>query len=199
MKNASRRGVLTPTIELWNFGSLGGLPSRHFGNVSVIFTLFQKWGCDNWSIAHEGVNNLIHVFIVMSRKIQSSILFQCHIIIFCVVLCSFHVVKNPLEILVQNAPVLGKSECPLTYIAFAIWTFYVDVVISNWSNGSTISKPTMIPFIWLVSMPLLLGIPSLVIVASLFDLDVAYRLWCKCFNAFFFSIVGFEKLLYNVF
>jgi len=46
MKNASRRGVLTPTIELWNFGRPGGLPSPHFGSVSVILTLFQKWGCD---------------------------------------------------------------------------------------------------------------------------------------------------------
>jgi hypothetical protein len=46
MKNASRRGVLTPAIELWNFESLEGLPSPHFGSVSVILTLFQKWRCD---------------------------------------------------------------------------------------------------------------------------------------------------------
>ncbi len=47
MKNASRRGVLTPTIKLWSFGSLGGLPSPHFGSVNVILTLFQMWSCDN--------------------------------------------------------------------------------------------------------------------------------------------------------
>jgi hypothetical protein len=46
MKNASRRGVLTLAIELWSFGSLGGFPSPHFGSVSVILTLSQKWGCD---------------------------------------------------------------------------------------------------------------------------------------------------------
>jgi hypothetical protein len=38
-------------------------------------------------------------------------------------------------------------------------------------------------------MPLLLGIPSLVIVALLFDLDVTYRLWCKCFDVFFFPLL----------
>jgi hypothetical protein len=46
MKNASRRGVLTPAIELWSFKSPEGLPSPHFGSVSVILTLFQKWGCN---------------------------------------------------------------------------------------------------------------------------------------------------------
>jgi hypothetical protein len=46
MKNVSRQGVLTPAIELWNFGSPGGLPSPHFSSVSVILTLFQKWGCN---------------------------------------------------------------------------------------------------------------------------------------------------------
>jgi hypothetical protein len=35
-------GVLTPAIELWTFESLGGLPSPHFGSVSLIFTLFQS-------------------------------------------------------------------------------------------------------------------------------------------------------------
>jgi len=35
-----------PAIELWSFGSFGGLPSPHFGSVGVIFTLFQKWGCN---------------------------------------------------------------------------------------------------------------------------------------------------------
>jgi hypothetical protein len=40
------QGVLTPTIQIWSFGSLKGLPSPYFGSVSVIFTLFQKWGCD---------------------------------------------------------------------------------------------------------------------------------------------------------
>ncbi len=46
MKNASRRGVLTPEIELQSFKSPKGLPSPHFENVNVILTLFQKWGCD---------------------------------------------------------------------------------------------------------------------------------------------------------
>jgi hypothetical protein len=38
---------LTPAILLWSFGSPGGLPSPHFGSVSVIFTFFQKWGCES--------------------------------------------------------------------------------------------------------------------------------------------------------
>jgi len=46
MKNVSRRGVLTFAIKLRSFGSPRGLLNPHFGCVSVIFTLFQKWGCD---------------------------------------------------------------------------------------------------------------------------------------------------------
>jgi hypothetical protein len=42
MKNASMQGFLTPEIELWSFGSPDGLPSPHFGSVSVILPLFQK-------------------------------------------------------------------------------------------------------------------------------------------------------------
>jgi hypothetical protein len=36
------QGVLTLVIELWSFGSPGGLPSPHFGSVNFIFTLFQS-------------------------------------------------------------------------------------------------------------------------------------------------------------
>jgi hypothetical protein len=46
MKNASRRGVLTLAIQLGSFGSPKGFPNPHFGSVSVIFTFFQKWGCN---------------------------------------------------------------------------------------------------------------------------------------------------------
>ncbi len=42
------QGVLTPTIELWSFGSLTGLLSPHFESVSVILSLFQKQGCNTW-------------------------------------------------------------------------------------------------------------------------------------------------------
>jgi hypothetical protein len=41
IKNTSRRGVLTPAIELLIFGP-GGLPSPHFGSVSVILTFLQS-------------------------------------------------------------------------------------------------------------------------------------------------------------
>jgi hypothetical protein len=44
------RGVLTPVVQLWSFGSPGGLLSPHFESVSVILTLFQKWGCNNLPI-----------------------------------------------------------------------------------------------------------------------------------------------------
>jgi hypothetical protein len=36
------QGVLTLAIELWTFGSLGGLPSPHFESVNLILTLFQS-------------------------------------------------------------------------------------------------------------------------------------------------------------
>jgi len=35
------QGVLTPEIELWSFKSPEGLPSPHFGSVSLILTLSQ--------------------------------------------------------------------------------------------------------------------------------------------------------------
>jgi hypothetical protein len=48
IKNTSRRGVLALVIEFQIFrspgglGSPGGLPSPHFGSVSVILTLLQS-------------------------------------------------------------------------------------------------------------------------------------------------------------
>jgi len=36
------QGVLTPTIKLSSFGSLGGLPSPHFGSVNLILTHSQS-------------------------------------------------------------------------------------------------------------------------------------------------------------
>jgi hypothetical protein len=42
IKSISRRGVLTLEIELYVFGSPGGLPRPHFGSVNVIFTLLQS-------------------------------------------------------------------------------------------------------------------------------------------------------------
>ncbi len=47
------QGVLTPAIEIWNFKSPRGLPSPHFESVNVIFTLFQKWGCDRKGKDHK--------------------------------------------------------------------------------------------------------------------------------------------------
>jgi hypothetical protein len=40
IKNTSRQSVLTPAIELRVFGNPKGLPSPHFGSVSVILSLF---------------------------------------------------------------------------------------------------------------------------------------------------------------
>jgi hypothetical protein len=46
IKNTSRQGVLTSTIELWSRRSPGGLQVPTFGSVSLILTLTSKWGCD---------------------------------------------------------------------------------------------------------------------------------------------------------
>jgi hypothetical protein len=46
IKNTSRRGVSTPTIELWSFESPGGLQVPTFGSASFILTLASKWGCN---------------------------------------------------------------------------------------------------------------------------------------------------------
>jgi hypothetical protein len=50
IKNTPMRGVLTPAIELWVFGSPRGLQVPTFGSVSFILTLNPKWGCDKLPI-----------------------------------------------------------------------------------------------------------------------------------------------------
>jgi hypothetical protein len=45
-KNTQMQRDLTPTIELWVFGSPVGLQLRTFGSVGFTFTLSTKWGCD---------------------------------------------------------------------------------------------------------------------------------------------------------
>jgi hypothetical protein len=46
-KSAPMRGDLTPQIELWVFGSPGGLQLPTFGSVGFTLTLSPKWGCDS--------------------------------------------------------------------------------------------------------------------------------------------------------
>jgi len=46
IKNTSRWGVLTSTIELWNCKSPEGLQVPTFGSLSLILTLASKWGCE---------------------------------------------------------------------------------------------------------------------------------------------------------
>ncbi len=50
IKNTSMRGVLTPAIKFWLFGSPEGLQVPTFGSVSFILTLASKWGCDTWDV-----------------------------------------------------------------------------------------------------------------------------------------------------
>ncbi len=50
IKNTSRRGVLTPAIKLWTLGNPRGLPSPHFGSVSVILTLLQSGVATKWAL-----------------------------------------------------------------------------------------------------------------------------------------------------
>jgi hypothetical protein len=40
------RGVLALQLELWTFGSPGGLQVPTFGSVGFTLTLSPKWGCD---------------------------------------------------------------------------------------------------------------------------------------------------------
>ncbi len=46
IKNTSRWGVLTFSIELWSCGSPKGLQVSTFGSASLILTLASKWGYD---------------------------------------------------------------------------------------------------------------------------------------------------------
>ncbi len=41
------RGDLSPEVELWVFGSPGGLQVPTFGSVGFTLTLIPKWGYDN--------------------------------------------------------------------------------------------------------------------------------------------------------
>jgi hypothetical protein len=47
------QGVLTPTIKLLSFGSPGGLPSPHFGSVSLILTLSPSEVATNELVSSE--------------------------------------------------------------------------------------------------------------------------------------------------
>jgi hypothetical protein len=60
IKNTPMQDFLTPTIELWVFGSLGGLQLPTFGSVSFIPTLIPKWGCDISSKSHPLASLLEH-------------------------------------------------------------------------------------------------------------------------------------------
>ncbi len=51
-KNAQIQGDLTPTIELWIFGSPEGLQLPTFGSVGFTLTLSPKWGCDTLPHQH---------------------------------------------------------------------------------------------------------------------------------------------------
>jgi hypothetical protein len=53
-KNAQMQGDLTPEIELWVFGSPGGLQLPTFGSVGFTLTLSPKWGCDKKWFPLEG-------------------------------------------------------------------------------------------------------------------------------------------------
>jgi hypothetical protein len=57
VRKTSRWGVLTPAIELWSFGSPGGLQVPTFGSASFIFTLVSKWGCDKEPWANSDSQN----------------------------------------------------------------------------------------------------------------------------------------------
>jgi hypothetical protein len=52
IKNVTMRGVLTPIIELWSFGSPDGLPSSHFGSVSLILTFSQSRVATHMHMSH---------------------------------------------------------------------------------------------------------------------------------------------------
>jgi hypothetical protein len=83
IKNAPMRGVLTPIIELWSFESPNGLPSPHFGSVSLILTLSQsrvatylaiKWGCDNklWQLITSEVKSFQVLIFYFKLTLKSS-------------------------------------------------------------------------------------------------------------------------------
>jgi hypothetical protein len=44
--NARSFDPYNPTLKFWESFGTSKSPFRHFENVSVILTLFQKWGCD---------------------------------------------------------------------------------------------------------------------------------------------------------
>ncbi len=46
------RGVLAFQLELWVFGSPGGLQVPTFGSVGFTFTLSPRWGCDTYVVTY---------------------------------------------------------------------------------------------------------------------------------------------------
>ncbi len=56
-KNTPMRGVLALQLELWIFGSPGGLQVPTFGSVGFTLTLSPKWGCDRLGLSIYEVMN----------------------------------------------------------------------------------------------------------------------------------------------
>jgi hypothetical protein len=77
-KNAQMRGDLTPAIELWVFGSLGGLQLPTFGSVGFTLTLSPKWGCDTFFVI------LLYIFLIYDvfiNKVLQGCINKCVVII----------------------------------------------------------------------------------------------------------------------
>jgi hypothetical protein len=64
------RGVLTPELELWVFGSPGGLQVPTLGSVGFTLTLIPKWGCDTITYLHVFIfPQKLYVFLVKSLSL----------------------------------------------------------------------------------------------------------------------------------
>jgi hypothetical protein len=120
------RGVLTPKIELWSFGSLGGLPNPHFGSVNFILTLSQDKVATN-NICTEPLKYLIHLKI---NCLLLSDMSTFHLPPFVLQEIFSTLSTSPLQIL-KNHHDYEFSCCPNQIWVVAYWFWDVEDICRN--------------------------------------------------------------------
>jgi hypothetical protein len=107
----------------------------------------MKWS-QNESSTHEGINYLLHVFVVMLKEIQCYFFLRCQFLMLFVMANSHHVVKYMLKspytiphLSLKIMSFFGQLKWAIEFITWAIF-LHLHVANSNWSLRSTLLKPT---------------------------------------------------------
>jgi hypothetical protein len=127
---------LTPVIELWVFGSPGGLPSSHFKSVSVILTLLQSGVTTQRVMNHVLKGAYFLKCYIDDILVHNKRLLQ-HLAHLEELLKRFHKVNMKIQLL--------KCEFVVTSVVYFGHKFFPNGIMAHWAKGVTIlemSNPT---------------------------------------------------------